>query len=346
MSSHHRRFFRSKRMRIVWVLAACLGLAGIVVLFGAYSFLSKHEPLSDADTLVIEAWIPYYAVEAAVKEIETHDYQQIVVVGGNRKHRYFQLGERAEERLRFHVQQAEGTPISADSVVFFGFGFEVDQTFPHIQVSVNGRQVGEVFLGTDTQRFAFATQLNGDTLHTCTLLLDNVVEDPSHGYRLAFLSGLEFEDMTLSPYTEAVMHGFRLGNGAYVENQQHENAAEHTAYFLRELGVDPQRIVILKSPPTSTSNTYQNGKTFAEWVAAHPEQSRRVNLFSQAAHARRSYDMYKKALDGSVEALGVIATRHLLYNKNWWRSPKGWRLMSEQIVKYVGSKLFFNQIAE
>jgi DUF218 domain len=67
---------------------ASMLLFGILITFILIAFFSKlHEFLSktnhiSADTLVVEGWMPDYAIEAAVKEFKEGSYCRMITIGG------------------------------------------------------------------------------------------------------------------------------------------------------------------------------------------------------------------------------------------------------------------------
>ena len=62
------------------VLALLTGLA-ISFVYGAYPFLAVTQR-ANSDVLVMEGWIPFYAVHAAAREFASGSYRQILTTGG------------------------------------------------------------------------------------------------------------------------------------------------------------------------------------------------------------------------------------------------------------------------
>ena len=65
-----------------WLSLAILGFAvfcGVVI--GIYPFLAVNEPVQ-GDILVVEGWLPDYALEDVVKWFRSHDYRLLVTTGG------------------------------------------------------------------------------------------------------------------------------------------------------------------------------------------------------------------------------------------------------------------------
>ncbi|HEY9827411.1 MAG TPA: hypothetical protein V6D19_18380 [Stenomitos sp.] len=54
------------------------------IFFNLYNFLAKNSPIiADVDVLVVEGWLPDYAIEAAMKEFQVGNYKKIITIGSN-----------------------------------------------------------------------------------------------------------------------------------------------------------------------------------------------------------------------------------------------------------------------
>ncbi|UKO99795.1 ElyC/SanA/YdcF family protein [Nostoc sp. UHCC 0870] len=75
----------------VWILTlqgwlVALGVFVCLLLFtitNLHSFLAINAPLESADALVIEGWIPDYAIKEAVDELKNSNYRMIITTGGD-----------------------------------------------------------------------------------------------------------------------------------------------------------------------------------------------------------------------------------------------------------------------
>ena len=76
---------RKERWGLSWigwlVLFFMLVLAGVIVTFSIYPFLCITERVK-TDELVVEGWIPFYAVHAAALEFTSGSYHEVLTTGG------------------------------------------------------------------------------------------------------------------------------------------------------------------------------------------------------------------------------------------------------------------------
>jgi len=78
-------FNRKERWGLSWrgriILASALLLVGALIFKGVYPFLATTHRV-DANILVVEGWIHEYAIQAAVKEFQSNQYQRVFTTGG------------------------------------------------------------------------------------------------------------------------------------------------------------------------------------------------------------------------------------------------------------------------
>jgi uncharacterized SAM-binding protein YcdF (DUF218 family) len=78
-------FDRKERWALSWrgrlIVASALLLVGALVLKGVYPFLAITHRVN-ANILVVEGWIPEFAIRAAVTEFQSNHYQRVFTTGG------------------------------------------------------------------------------------------------------------------------------------------------------------------------------------------------------------------------------------------------------------------------
>lgn len=65
-----------------WGVAIAIVMTILGMVFGSlYPFLAAVEPLPEAEILVVEGWLPDYALEAALAQFDRGNYRQLVTTG-------------------------------------------------------------------------------------------------------------------------------------------------------------------------------------------------------------------------------------------------------------------------
>ncbi len=73
-------FSQAGEILIVALLLTCTVIA--LVIMNIHAFLAKSAPI-DTDTLVLDGWLPDYAIEAAMREFKQGSYCQMVTIGSS-----------------------------------------------------------------------------------------------------------------------------------------------------------------------------------------------------------------------------------------------------------------------
>jgi len=323
-------------------MIALLGL----VLVKAYDFLAINRPVENPDAVVIEAWIPPYALSTIAGQLKQSPRTKIILVGGDRYNEYFILGRQRTPTLTFHPSLVSDHPVFSDTISVQASGTYVAGDWGHIEVRVNQQVVGGTYTDNDPNYYHFPTYTGNKPIETVSVTMDNAYTTWRYPEkREAWIYHLEINNQKFIPYDPTVIYGFRNFNLIYTEELQYTEQTDFTACILEEMGIPRDRMVRLKRTRSDNSRTYLNAKLVAKWLQQEADSISSVNIYSQAAHTRRSYEMYEYTLGEDVE-MGVIALQHKLYHHNWWKSSRGIKLMGEQIFKYLISKIFFYLIVE
>jgi hypothetical protein len=90
----------------LWLLVACVGTA-MALAHGAYTFLAVEQPLTRADTLVVEGWLGDHELDQAISAFRRGHYDRIVTTGGpldwwGEQPPWKTFAERAADYLKHH----------------------------------------------------------------------------------------------------------------------------------------------------------------------------------------------------------------------------------------------------
>jgi hypothetical protein len=66
---------------LAFLIICTTTIIGVAIL-NLHPFLAKNSPIK-ADVLVVEGWLPDYAIEAAAIEFKNGDYQKLITIGGS-----------------------------------------------------------------------------------------------------------------------------------------------------------------------------------------------------------------------------------------------------------------------
>ena len=122
--------------------------------------------------------------------------------------------------------------------------------------------------------------------------------------------------------------------------------AEFAAARLQELGLPVDCIVVVPATNSARDRTYGSALAVKKWFQSSHSSVRAVNVFSLAAHARRTRLLFQKGLGAEVN-VGVFAFPDVSYDPcRWWANSEGVRVVMCEAIAYVYARCVFPFLPE
>jgi len=138
-------------------------------------------------------------------------------------------------------------------------------------------------------------------------------------------------------YQKLITTGVPLSKGYHLS--EYNNFAELTAATLITLGFDQDKLVVVAAPKVKKDRTAASAVALRQWISASNLSIKSINLYTEDAHARRSWLIYKQELAPDIE-VGVIAINSIDYDpKHWWRYSAGVRQIISELIAYLYARL-------
>jgi uncharacterized SAM-binding protein YcdF (DUF218 family) len=141
-----------------------------------------------------------------------------------------------------------------------------------------------------------------------------------------------FTEISTGSYKQIFTTGGPVERGSYL--LEYKNFAEIAAVTLKKLGVQEDKLVVVPTPKVVKDRTYASAEAFRQWVSNSNYHLESINLFTNNAHARRSWLIYQQVL--APIKVGVIAAKPSNYDpKKWWVSSEGVRTVISEAIAYL-----------
>ncbi|NMG06631.1 ElyC/SanA/YdcF family protein [Brasilonema sp. UFV-L1] len=142
-----------------------------------------------------------------------------------------------------------------------------------------------------------------------------------------------FSEISKSSYRQIFTTGIPVERGYYLA--EYKNYAEIAAATLKKLGVPNEKLVVIATPDVIKDRTHASAVAFYQWLSTSNAEFTSINLFTDDAHARRSWLIYKRVLPPNIK-VGVIAANTSNYNPTkWWASSEGVRTIISESIAYI-----------
>lgn len=124
---------------------------------------------------------------------------------------------------------------------------------------------------------------------------------------------------------------------------EYKNFADLTRATLLQQGWDPQKVIAVPSGEAFRDRTFESGKALRKWIVDSGRRVRCINLMSRGAHARRSWLLYRLALEEVCE-VGILAGMDRRYDgRFWWKTSEGVRDVIDETIAFLYAKLIFSR---
>ena len=139
-------------------------------------------------------------------------------------------------------------------------------------------------------------------------------------------------------YRKIITIGGSLPRGFYLS--EYKTFAEIAGATLTALSLDREQIIIVPDSSQSLSRTYSSALILDRWLSTSGLGVKALNLYTLGTHARRSWLLFKNALEPKI-SVGIIATEPLNYDaKSWWQSSEGARTVISELLAYLYVRIF------
>ncbi|MGI0493388.1 hypothetical protein ACN4EG_16525 [Alkalinema pantanalense CENA528] len=140
------------------------------------------------------------------------------------------------------------------------------------------------------------------------------------------------------PYKMLITTGSPLPKGFYLA--EYQDFATLSRATLIQRGFPADRIVAVPAPFVIKNRTYTAALSVRRWLEETHSSMRAMNIFTTGAHARRSWILYRRALEPQFQ-VGVIATPPQTYEVDrWWASSEGVKMVVFEALGWFYVQVF------
>jgi len=326
-----------KKKRIL-VFSLIFLVSGLLVLYFSriYPFLAYHNPVQP-DVLIVEGWLPEEIIDKACTEFKTAPYRYLVTTGFP-YYKGFRMGSLGE--MRFTIGNPECNPDTILEITVTARGTKAYNEYPHFRVYADTVLIGETFANSKTHDYTFTERLDFRPRSV-------IIEYDNDTYAA-------FRDRDLIVHAISVNHkkyDVNAGNVAYYKRSSgmevpctelNISTAHEKAAVLIKKGIPDSLIIPVGSFRKRKSKTYTCGLDVNAWLLQNRDYHvKSINILTSGSHARRSCLSYRKAIQDTSIAVGVISCYDSgISNKNWWKTREGIKEIVHETMGYLYVKFF------
>ena len=267
-------------------------------------YLSKSNSVN-ANTLVVEGWLPEYAIEMAYQEFQNNNYKIIVTTGQVSDIDYFEMFSNG--RLNFYPGNrfVNNTEISQHVLEVEAYSELAGNDRAHFNFYVNDSLVGNFYAEKHNRRYSISWYGSLSEVDSVCIQFDND-KWSEHGDRNLFVKEIVIDRKVTIPYQYNSEYHFsdRHKMKRIVNNL--DSYADIARSELIAMGIDSSLIIAVPCKKVIFNRTLTSALAFRDWVNFSKFKVEGINIVSEGTHARRTWMAYNKLLHKSTP-IGIIS---------------------------------------
>lgn len=297
---------RSKKKISVLLLSFAV-LAGVIFLPVVYSLSDKLSETDrvNANILLVEGWLPPYALRMAFDEFEKKGYDRIITTGLTSTPDYF--NEYTNGYLVFYTsgKHFKDSEISNHTIEIKAFGSLNGENSAQFNVLINDSIAGNFLADKKKRIFTINWKGRLSAFDSVSVqFLNDKVGD--FGDRNLFVKEIIFDHKTSIPYQLNSIYTYsEPGRSIKIKNDYISYAQLAENSFLA-LGIDSSLIVEIPGKKVSLNRTLTSALAVRDWLKTSDIKIKGINVVTLGTHAKRTWMTYNKIMHKKYD-IGIIS---------------------------------------
>jgi hypothetical protein len=298
---------RKKTYHIIIIVISVFFLGYIVLkpeLNYLSGYLSKSEQVK-ANILVVEGWLPDYALEFAYKEFQNKKYEYIITTGLKSYASYYKIYSNGFLIFYTKNQLAGIRDSCLHSIELDAFSELGGKHRAHFNLFINDSFAGD-FLAQKRKKIykvnwngylkdidSIMVEFNNDhwgEFGDCNLFVKEIIID--HKIAISYQNNSEYDEYELDG-KRRIINNYN-SNAVFAKNQ------------LFSLGIDSSLIKAVPGKRVRINRTLTSALAFHDWIKTTDIDVKGINIISIGTHSRRTWMTYNKILNEKYD-IGIIS---------------------------------------
>lgn len=319
---------------IAGVLFGCL-----IFNSGLVKYLSRTSRI-DGQILVVEGWLPEYALKEAFNEYSAGNYERVVTTGIKAPDLDFCLMGMGGY-LIFYTGTAETPPSSpGNHIIEFTAHSEMGGIYStHINLYVNDSLIADFIADEHIRQYSADWMGSVSDIDSVMVQFDNDAFD-QWGDRNLYVKEVIIDKKDTIPFQfNSVFDAGELDTEERIIND-YRSHAEIARNRLISMGIDSAKVIALPGSRVRINRTLTSALAFREWLKVSGSKTNDINVISLGIHARRTWLTYSKIL-GRKFNTGIISLPEVLSNDDLKSRKKEILIETASLVAYRFLLVFY-----
>jgi hypothetical protein len=334
------RIFR-KTLKIA--LLAVLLISGFFLIRTAFKsaqvFLSTTQKVK-ANLLVVEGWLPQYAVEMASKEFLNNGYDLIITTGiKSLDLDYCTISSNGYLIFYPHLKSVTEKDTCNHTIELVAHSKQNGKYLAHFNIFVNDILIADFNADKRERKYGISWKRPLKDIDSIMIQFDNDLWDKD-GDRNLYVKEIIIDKKIVIPYQlNSILITGPLDSKERISNDFDSNA-ELCRNRLIACGIDSNLVIAVPAKRVIFNRTLTSVMAFHNWLKSTNKRVTGINVLTLGVHSRRSWIIYKKIV-GSPYEIGIISLPENVNNK--YQKPKILSILYE-IIGIMYYRIILNYI--
>lgn len=304
------------RLTIIIIFFSLL-ILGYIFINPALSYLSGYLSKSDqvkANVLIVEGWLPQYALEMAYSEFKKNEneYTHIITTGLKYFEEYFVLPENGYLIFYPGIKNSPDNEIRDHIIEVDAAGSMNGAYSAHFNLFVNDSLVSDFYADKNKKRYSVKWKGSLPDIDSVSIQFTNDRADENGDINL-YVKDIVIDQKIIIPYLNNSEYN-NLDSKIRIINN-FNSSAELARNWLMAKGIDSSLLKAVPCEKVMINRTLTSALAFRDWLKKTNINVKGINIISMGAHARRTWMVYNKILDEKYH-IGIISLPDLNYNRS------------------------------
>ena len=267
-------------------------------------YLSKSEKVK-ADILVVEGWLPQYAIEMAYNEYQKNKYEYVVTTGIRYIPPYFKISDNG-----YLIFYATGLLSGLNEKGFHSIEVKAysdlgGENRAHFNLFINDKF--EAGFYAVKQKKSYIIEWYGclNDIDSIMVQYDNDLYEPPLDRNLS-VREIRLDNTITIPYLFHSEYDMLKLDGKLRFINDITSTAQLARSRLINMGIDSTKITAVSAEKVRINRTLTSALAFRNWLSIQEKDVNGINIISLGPHARRTWMTYNKILDEKYK-IGIIS---------------------------------------
>jgi len=290
-----------------------LSIVSLPIIYSISDHLSKTDRV-EANILLVEGWLPSYAIEMAYNEFKEPGYDHIITTGINISG-YFQISMNGF--LIFHTQERlkEINNSGDHTIAIDAYSDMEEENCAHFNVFVNDSMIADIFADKKKRQYQIRWKGNITKVDSVMIQFDNDKFDKDVDRNL-YVREIIFDREIHISYQHNSEYDIGELDRKRRFNNNYNSHAELAKNALLSLGIDSSLVLAIPGKRVRINRTLSSALAFRDWLKTSNVDVKGINIVTEGTHARRTWMTYNKILKGNYE-IGIISLPEYVQHPSW-----------------------------